>query len=68
MEDYIKGIDSDRVGRGLRFLLAQFKDTVPEGTMLEFEFYVEIVGKIKFSMPMPDAATLPSPETVFENS
>ena len=68
MSESISGMPDCYVGKNVLYFLAQLKGIVPQETMLEFELYVDSAGKLKFSMPMPDEATLPSPESVFGNS
>lgn len=49
----VEGIDPERVGQAVTFFLSQLKGKVPEGTKMEFELYIDSVGKMKFEIPMP---------------
>ena len=60
----IYGIFPAYIRDTLELILAELKERVPANTPLDFLIFVNSFGKIRFTIPMPDAATVPEPETL----
>ena len=64
----IFGMEPEEIGGFLNVVFEQLKGLAPAGTALEFLLFIRLHGKMRFTVPMPDAATEQKPEILSANS